>query len=475
MNPLVADFVYVIGIAGLFYLNRDNSIRTSMALWLPVLYLWVLGSRPLSFWLGMGPADPDQAMLEGSPVDEVFFAILLIVGLCVLIQRGNRVLKLLSASAPILFYFLFCLFSVLWSEFPGVSCKRSIKAFEDLVMILIVLTDRQPVAALKRLFSRTAFILLPLSMLFIKYYPSLGRGYDKWTGRQLFNGVSLDKNMLGVITYVLLLGAVWRVFAFLRPDDDSPHRRRNLFAQGTLLAIGIYLLYVSNSDTSLVSFAVGTVLILATNLQFMRRRVIALHALVLLLVSLVVSAMFLGGGASAAQALGRDPTFSGRTVIWSTLIQMTPNPAVGAGFESFWLNERSREKLADATGGQDLNEAHDGYLEVYLELGWLGVGLIALIIIDGYRQTIAAFRRDPRWGGLLIAYVVSAIVYNLTEAGFRMMDPIWIFLLLAIIASNRAVSSVSLEFSKSRDVAGGVVRKLASNVWVVTREGAKGV
>ena len=183
--------------------------------------------------------------------------------------------------------------------------------------------------------------------------------------------------------------------------------------------------------------------------------------------------MFFGGGASAAQALGRDPTFSGRTVIWSTLIRLAPNAVVGAGFESFWLNRSAIEKLATATGGQVLNEAHNGYLEVYLELGWVGVGLIAVILIDGYRRSVAVFRRDPRWGGLLIAYVVSATVYNLTEAGFRMMDPIWIFLLLAIIASNGVASGIASESSKSQDTAAGVVRKLATNASVATREGAR--
>ena len=71
-------------------------------------------------------------------------------------------------------------------------------------MILIVLTDEQPVAALSRLFSRTAFILMPFSLLFIKYYPNLGRAYDPWTGRQMITGLTPDKNMLGVITFVLL-------------------------------------------------------------------------------------------------------------------------------------------------------------------------------------------------------------------------------------------------------------------------------
>ena len=472
MNPFVANLVYALGIGGLFFLNRETSTRTSKALWLPVVYLWILGSRPVSDWLDMAPPNADDAMLDGSPIDGIFFGILLIAALCVLVHRRRRVLNFLNANGPILVYFLFCLLSVLWSDFPGVAFKRWIKAIGDLMMILIVLTDKQPVAALSRLFSRTAFILVPLSLLFIKYYPYLGRSYDPWTGRQLFNGLATSKNMLGVITFVLLLGAVWRVLALLRSDETPRYRDRRLWAQGALLALGVYLLTTADSVTSNVSFALGTVLMLATSLRFIRRHAAAVHALVLLLVMAVSSIMFLGDGASAAQALGRTSTLSGRTDIWAALIPMAPNPLVGAGFESFWLSRTVRQRLADATGGQDLNEAHDGYLEVYLELGWVGVGLIAFILIDGYRRSVAAFRRDPAWGSLLIAYIVSAVVYNLTEAGFRMMDPIWIFFLLAVVASGSTVSGIVADSSKSYSNA-KLARGLAKNEWVVAQEGVR--
>ncbi|HEY1648205.1 MAG TPA: O-antigen ligase family protein [Terracidiphilus sp.] len=472
MNPSVANLIYAIGIAGLFYLNRDNSARTSRALWLPVIYLWILGSRPVSFWLGAAPPSPGEAAPD-SPIDAVFFGILLIVGLCVLVRRGQRVRNFLRANGPILIYFLYCLLSVLWSDYPGVACKRWIKAIGDLVMILIVLTDKQPVAALSRLFSRTGFILLPLSALAIKYYPYFGRQYDPWTGRQMFNGLALNKNMLGVITYLLLLGAIWRVLGLLRSGEPRRHRGKKLLAQATLLTVGIYLLSVSNSVTSTVSFAVGTGLLLATNLRFIRRHTAAVHALVLLLVVGFSSIMLLGNSASAVRALGRAPTMSGRTDIWAALIPMASNPLVGAGFESFWLNRSVVERLADATGGQHLNEAHDGYLEVYLELGWVGVALIAFILIDGYRRSVAAFRRDPGWGGLLVAYVVSAIIYNVSEAGFRMMDPLWIFLLLAVVASGGIASGVVAESSKPHNAGAKPVRRLAPNEWVAAREGVR--
>jgi exopolysaccharide production protein ExoQ len=471
MNASVANLAYAFGIAGLFFLNRDNSTPTSKALWLPVLYFWILGSRPVSFWLGVPPPNVGDIMLDGSPFDGAFFEILLIAALSVLFHRRRRVLNLLRRSGPVLAYFSFCLLSVLWSDFPGVACKRWSKAIGDLLMVLVVLTDKHPVAALSRLFSRTAFILVPMSLLFIKYYPILGRSYDPWTGRQMFTGLTTDKNMLGVITFVLLLGAVWRVLTLLKSKEITPHRGRILLAQGTLLAVGIYLLIIADSVTSTVSFALGTSLMLATSLRFMRRHSAAVHVLVLSLVVAVCSIMLLGGGASAAQALGRNPTLSGRTDIWANVILLAPNPLVGAGFESFWLSPRVHEKLWEAMPGLPLNEAHDGYIEVYLELGWVGVGLVALILIGGYTRSVAAFRRDPTWGGLLIAYTVSAAVYSVTEAGFRMMDPIWIFLLLAVVASG----GIGIVAESPKGVTAKSVRRVTTIKWATAREGVRSI
>jgi exopolysaccharide production protein ExoQ len=445
MNPSLASLVYTCGILGLFYLDRDKSIRTSKALWLPVLYIWVLGSRPVSYWLGVGTSYGAGAnTLEGSPVDGAFFGILLIAAVCVLAQRGRRTLTFLNANFPILIYFFFCLLSVCWSDYPGVALKRWIKAIGDLAIILIVVTDDQPVAALRRLFSRTGFILLPFSLLYIKYYPMLGRQYDQWTGRQMNTGLTFDKNLLGVITFVLSLGAVWRVLALIRSDEMPADRGRHLLAQGTLLVLGVLLLISADSATSLVCFILGAGLMLTTKLRFMTRHPAAVHVLVVLLFVGAGSFMVLGGGASAAQALGRNPTLTGRTDIWAAIIPMAPNPFVGAGFESFWLSPNVHERLWQAMPGLPLNEAHDGYIEVYLELGWVGLGLIGLILIDGYRRSVKAFRRDPKLGSLMIAYILTAMVYSVTEAGFRMMYPIWIFFLLAVIQASSIAAAADV-------------------------------
>lgn len=452
MNPLLASLVYACGIAGLFYLDRDESIKTSKALWLPVVYLWAIGSRPISTWLGIAPPSGADTALEGSPIDGAFYQILLIAAICALVFRGNQVVIFInkSLSMPILLYFLFCLVSIVWSDFPGPALKKWIKSVEDLLMILVVLTDEQPVAALRRLFSRIGFILLPLSLLFIKYYPSLGRNYDLWTGAQMNTGVTPDKNLLGVIAFVFSLGAVWRILALLRSDENPPSRGRHLLAQGTLLVLGVSLLIDANSATSSTCFVLGAGLMLVTSLRFVRRHPATVHLIVFSLIVIAGLGILVGGTSGVAAALGRkqsstgsSDTLTGRTEIWDILIPMAPNPLVGAGFESFWLNPHVAERLAERFPNLPLNEAHNGYLEVYLNLGWVGVVLIVLILTDAYRRAVKAFRREPAIGGLLLAYVVTAIAYNITEAAFRKMGITWIFLLLSIMKASSIGFSVS--------------------------------
>jgi exopolysaccharide production protein ExoQ len=444
MSPSLASLVCYCGIAGLFYLDRDKSLHTSKALWLAVVWLWIVGSRPVSEWLGVSPTG-GNVQLDGSPLDALVFGILLAAALVVLVWRGERTRTFVTANGPILLYFFYCLVSIVWSDHPGIAFKRWIKAIGDLAMVLIVVTDGEPVAALGRLLSRTSFLLLPISVLFIKYYDYLGRGYTP-DGDQMNTGVTTNKNSLGVIVLVSSLGALWRVLA-LFSDKDHPDRRRHLIAHGILLAFGVVLLGMANSATSISCFALGAVLMLVTKMPAFKRRPGAVHALVAIMVVVGGITMLFGGQAGVVHALGRQTNLTGRTDIWAAVIPALSNPILGDGFESFWIGPdvvKVWQNLSGWLGVQGLNEAHNGYIEVYLNLGWVGVCLIAGILVSGYRRAVTAFRRDPGIGSLMLAYVTASAVYSITEAGFRMLDPIWIFLLLAVIASSGIVSIVGV-------------------------------
>src|SRR5437870_1930094 len=180
MSASIATVVCGFVILALFLFDRDRKSRVSSALWIPVVWLSMGASRAVSQWLGrVGPAaSAEDLYLEGSPLDAFILAGLLAAGLAVLFARRRSARTFLRANGPLLVFFFYCAVSVLWSDYPFVAFKRWTKAFGDLVMVLVVLTDPDPSASVKRVLARSGFLLIPLSDLLIKYYPELGRYYD---------------------------------------------------------------------------------------------------------------------------------------------------------------------------------------------------------------------------------------------------------------------------------------------------------
>jgi len=460
MPSYIAVFVFAVGIIGLFALERDGGTRTSKALWIPVAWLFINSSRPVSAWLGvfgLGSQyiDPAQVYLEGSPADRNAYMFLLFAGLIVIAARSQRVGPMFHRMGMIMLFFSYCALSVLWSDYPFVAFKHWTKGIGDVVMVLVVLTDPEPVAAIKRLFSRIGFVLIPLSVLFIKYIPDLGRVYTVG-GASESTGVATQKNSLGIMCLVFGLGSLWHFLTVYR-NHEVARRTRLLIAHGAILAMVLWLLRTCDSMTSFSCFLMGgAVMILASQFSLARRTAVV-HLLVVAMIGFSLFALFLDSGGSLLANMGRNPTLTGRTEIWKAVLSLAGNPLIGTGYESFWIGERL-QKLWTVDGGAFLgiNEAHNGYLELYLNLGWIGLALLVGLIVTGYRTVIATFREEPGAGSLGVALFVASLAYNFTEAGFRMMSPLWILFLLAIMGVPNAPAPQCLSVNGadlSQDVA----------------------
>jgi exopolysaccharide production protein ExoQ len=436
VNPQIATVICVLGILCLFMLDRDRKARTSRALWIPVLWLMIGGSRNVGEWLQLGaPSDLSDTYVEGNSVDRNVLGAFEAIGIIVLIRRRRRVAALLRANAPLLLYFSYCAVSILWATYPYVGLKRWVRASGDVLMVLIVLTDPDCLSAIKRFLSRASFVLLPLSVLFIRYYPDLGRSFGSSDGALYWTGVTTGKNGLGMICLVFGIASVWRFLSAYRAKEN-PRRVHRMVAHGILIAVTVYLLWEANSMTSISCFTMATCLMVATSLKAVARRPLWVHLLIVAMVGISFCTLFIGVGGSALQAMGRDPTLTGRTDVWKMVLQFAGNPIFGAGYESFWVGERI-ERIHRLNPG--INQAHNGYIEVYLNLGWIGVILMAGIIVTGYRRVVAGFRRDPDLGRLRLAYFLAAVIYNFTEAGIKMMSPVWITFLVAIVMMPRLI------------------------------------
>lgn len=438
MSSSLALLIFGAGIAGLFYLNRDQTVRTSKALWLPVIWISIAGSRAVSLWFSSGSSSNGSiaATLDGSPTDAAIFEVLIIAGIIALFQRKNRTIAILKSNGPVLLYFFYCMISTAWSPIHGPAFKRWIKDLGDLVMVLIIATEAQPTAALGRLFSRIGFILLPISIPLIRY-TSLGVTYDEYGPTN--TGVTTNKNALGLIVFILSLGALWNIRALLL-DKKAHNRTRRLVAQGTLLLFGIVLLQMAHCATAIACFVLGGSLMLATSLRAIRNRPGRVHALCLGIILAGGTMLLFGGESMVTGALGRQSNLTGRTDIWRACLAAADNPVFGTGFESFW--NVNVNKVAVGLRGfwgptvHNLVSAHNGYIEVYLDLGCVGLCLIIFILVSGYRHAAKSFEQNPQFGSLMLAYVATSIFYSITEVGFRVLTASWIFLLLAVVTSS---------------------------------------
>jgi O-antigen ligase len=210
------------------------------------------------------------------------------------------------------------------------------------------------------------------------------------------------------------------------------------------------LLVISNSMTSLGCFVLASGLMIAMSTPGLAGKRALVHVVVVGIVCAVLLILFADIGGLLLQNIGRDPTLTGRTELWAIVIAYAEHPLIGTGFESFWLGPRM-ERIWELYWWRP-NEAHNGYLEIYVTLGWIGLGLLALVAINGYRSILETVHHDPFGAKLRLAYFVVAIAYNFTESAFKTLHPIWIAFLLAVVVLPKPRVARAVESKRTRPV-----------------------
>ena len=429
MIPWIALSLGLGVIYGLFQLNGERD-RTSPALWIPTIWLLIAVSRSPSEWFEVKTdyfVGAGQQYLEGNSFERNIFSALLAVAVGVLFTRGKRVTRLLRENAPVVIFIGYCAISLLWSDYPDVGFKRWTKLAGDLGMILVVVSENDPAAAFKRLFMRIGFTCIPLSVVLSRYFPALGRSFDITGGRMYWTGVTANKNTLGMLCMLIALGSVWQLL-----DEWGKSRRRGpLLAHGLMLASAAYVLNQADSATSKSCLIIGSGLIVAIRFFPFTRKPAILHSMVIAAVAVPVMAVFTG---NLLQSVGRNSTLTGRTELWSIILSQPVDRIFGAGYESFWLGPRLQTiwKLSH----QPPVQAHNGYIEILINLGWVGIVMLGVMILGGYFKIVRALRWDPDKESLALALFTIALIYNMTEAAFKMSDAVWLFFLWAVVSTE---------------------------------------
>lgn len=441
MPPAVALSLWIVLIVCLFNFDPAKDRRVSWAVWVPLTWLFIIGSRLPSQWIGM--SDLAASAEDGNSFDRAVYLLLIALAIGVLASRPIDWKGLLTHNLALSGFVLYGLLSSFWADYTFIAFKRWFRDLGIYLAIFVVLSDTQPKAALIMLLRRLCFLLMSLSVLLVKYFPEMAKQYDEWLGSAMFSGATTSKNMLGVACLVSGVFFLWDTLDRWNQRSRGAHRWV-IAVNITFIAMAIWLLNIADSATSKVCLALGALVLIAAKSRRVMRRPYILTVGIPSMIC-VYLLLELGFGidirAEIIRALGRNPTLTGRTEIWETVLGLVPNPLWGVGYEVFWLGARARA-VWDRTGNYGINEAHNGYLEVYAGLGVIGL-LILLVFLGSTYRTICQRIADPSsLASFSLAIWTLLLFYNVTESAFRMSQFLFVTFLLStvVLPMNRRTS-----------------------------------
>jgi exopolysaccharide production protein ExoQ len=450
MPPPLAACIFVAFI--LWALRRYSKEAAPMkpALWVPLIWVIINSSRPLTYWFVSGTEAAEAVDIsEGSFLDRNVYLCLMAIGIIILLRRKIDWGSLFSESRWLWILYGYLLVSVLWAPEIFISFKRWFKDTGDLVMILIILTEKDPVEAIRGIFIRCAYVLVPLSVLFIKWYPSIGRYTHRWTYTQGFGGITLSKNELGLLAMLSGLFLLWHIVDVYKIADACKRLGaraglRPILHDLLVLIMCLWILWVAQSATASSCFMLGAAIFLGTRLRLIeanfRRLGWCLFGVALVLLTITVSANF---RELVTGVLGRNATLTERTEIWERALHLETNPLIGSGFSSVWLTPKGAA-LSWERGG--LSHSHNGYLETYLNSGWIGVCLLVAALCVAGRNATRHLAEGTVIGRFFMALFLSGLFYNYSEVTFFFSNTMGFLLWLLALASYRLVAKEEVSY-----------------------------
>src|SRR6266581_1953431 len=434
MPPSLALLLWVVLLLGLLCFDPAREPETSVALWVPVIWLFFLGSRTPAMWLGFSFGS--NAFEDGNPLDRTIFLLLTLAAIAILVSRSFQWYNFVAQNSALAFFLAFALLSVAWSDFPLATFKKWFRDTGVYMVVLVVLSDPRPLEAVRTVLRRVCYLLASLSIILIKYYPQLGKTFSPWGGQE-YTGVSTSKNMLGALCLVSGIFFFWDTITLWHQRSEA-RVRRVIVVNIAFIGMTLWLLNVSQSNTSTICLAIGSLVIAAAHSNFGGRHPSWVKALAPVSFFLyLILALGFGMSGQLSEAVGRSSNMSDRTRIWQVLLSAPVNPVLGTGYQSFWLGPRVQWVWARLSG-DNVMEAHNGYLQIYLDLGLIGLFLLCTFLIATYRKICKRLKPLTPLGSLGLGLWTLLLFYNVTEASFEINLLFTTFLLAAIPVTERA-------------------------------------
>lgn len=394
----------------------------------------------------MGGLQPN----ENNPITQGIFLIIRIGIIFLAIAWYKRIFRIVIKEKLLWPVVGMALVSVFWSAAPLETLRNSIVLLAS-TLFGIYLAARYNLNEQLRLLAWALGIGAILSLILAIALPSYGvmGTSDFYTSQEVahsgvWKGIYGHKNILGQF---MSLGAL--VFFFLTTSS-----RKYLWVKWVGFCLCVSLLLLSTAKTALIVFLVTMAVIpLYRALRWNQTFALAFF-IVLILVSGAMATLFLNNAETILGAFGRDTTLTGRTLLWpAVLYKIWQRPWLGYGYGGFWLGWEGESADVWRIVRWEVLHAHNGFLDLWLNIGLLGLLAFALSFLATCLQAVSWVRRTNTAEGIWpLAYLTFLILANLGESSLMRLQSIWIlYVALSLSMQNMSENlAASKTFSQQK-------------------------
>jgi O-antigen ligase len=359
-------------------------------------------------------ADPATMWLRLSwlVVDAVIFLLLA--------PRWREVRLGLARNPALPILLLLAWASILWSISPEDTLRRA-AAVTATTLFGVYLGSRFHQLELAELAGRAIWLTILASLLFIALQPQRGMNSELYPGA--WRGVFTNKNPFG---HVMLTGCLCYYAGWLATS------RRQYLAK---FAVAAALLLLSQAKTPLfIAMAIAPTFVLIRRYSAASRKfawVLGSTMCLLLVLSLYIVPNF----DSILAFFGKDSSLSGRTNVWASCWEAIQERFwLGYGYGAFWVDDGPASQIWESLVWRTPN-AHNGILELWLNLGLFGVVAFVILCIAILLRIFRTASTSPRpWITWTMGFAMMFIGYCINESNsMEQNDLSWVmFCALAV-------------------------------------------
>ncbi len=364
----------------------------------------------LLFFLVFGTGLPWQEKSElyyqessgGNLVNQVLFIFLFLSSLTIILPNINDIWYFVKKEKYLIIFISVCILSVAWSFDSFSSLKRS---FEIFVLYLIAITsitylDEDRLFKIMRVIISLYLLVTLFSCLFIP--AAIDPDFGTW------RGIHSNKNglaQMGVLCFLLSQ-------LFFRLNERTLKTIWNYL----ISLLSAFLIIMAGSSTAIVILFLLflTIMIFKIEKVFSILRIKRFFLLFLMGFAVVtIIALFTLSTeifALITEIFNKDLTLTGRTLFWPYLInEFKEHILLGYGYGAFWIMGSSHVNRFFVENGIRVNTAHNGFIDIAVQLGLSGLLPILLIIYSFIRRALITY------DNLALLAILAILITNITE------------------------------------------------------------